>query len=65
MSVMCWSPLQLTNKPVLWGVRPGFLQLRARTYTQTRAITDVTRIQEGVAAYYIRTAHTGCLAWLV
>lgn len=32
--------------------------------TQTHAITDVTRIQEGVAAYYILTAHTRCLARL-
>lgn len=30
----------------------------------THSITDVTRIQEGVVAYYVLTAHTGCLAWL-
>lgn len=33
-------------------------------HTHMHSITDVTRIQEGVAAYYILTAHTGCLAQL-
>lgn len=61
---MRWSSQQLTNKPFWWGIHPGFLQFCARTYTHIRAITDVTRIQEGVAAYYILPAHTGCLAWL-
>lgn len=45
------------------SVCPGFLKRRARPYALT--ITYVTRIREGVAAYYILTAHTGCLAWLV
>lgn len=43
VSVVCWSSQQLTNKPFLCGVHPGFLQRRAHTYTN--AITDVTRIQ--------------------
>lgn len=34
------------------------------THTHMHAITDVTRIQEGVAAYYIPTAHARCLARL-
>lgn len=61
-SAMCthWSSQPLANKPFLCGVRPV---LPAATQTYTR-ITDVTRIQEGVAAYYILTAHTRCLAWL-
>lgn len=66
-SAMCahWSSQPLANKPFLCGVRPV---LPAATQTHTRkhtsATTDVTRIQEGVAAYYILTAHTRCLAWL-
>ncbi len=38
--------------------------VHARTHSHTHAVTDVTRIQEGVAAYYILTAHAGCLARL-
>lgn len=38
----------------------GFLQLCAHTL-----LTDVTRIQEGVAAYYILRAHTAWVAWFV
>lgn len=66
VSVVCWSSQKLTDKSFSCGVHPGFLRWRASSYahTDTHAITDVTRIQEGVAAYYILTAHSGCLAWL-
>lgn len=67
--VLCAGPLRDAQiSPFLCGARPGFLQWCASTdtmtHTHTHTITDVTRIQEGVAAYYILTAHTGCLAWL-
>lgn len=62
---MCthWSSQPLANKLLLCGVRP-VLPAAMHTRKHTRTITDVTRIQEGVAAYYILTAHTRCLAWL-
>lgn len=58
--------LSTAHKFFLSGVRTSFLQGCAclRTHTHTHTITDVTRIQEGVVAYYVLTAHTGCLAWL-
>lgn len=34
VSVVCWSSQQLTNKPFLCGVRPGFLRWRAHTHTR-------------------------------
>ena len=70
---MCWSSQRLTNKPFLCGASARLPAVTcesarahtcARTHTHSQAITDVTRIQEGVAAYYIPAAHTGCRARL-
>lgn len=44
--------------------RPAITCPFIRAHGHTHAITDVTRIQEGVAAYYILTAHGGRRAWL-
>lgn len=61
VSVTCSSSQHLTNKAFLVWCSPW---LPAVSCTHAHTVTDVTRIQEGVAAYYILRAHTGCLAWL-
>ena len=62
VSVVCSSSQLLTNKPWCSPWLPAAPCSPHPHHTHT--ITDVTRIREGVAAYYTLTAHTGCLAWL-